>query len=107
MTDLAQVYMGMYSGAAQTYLKAGQLVKSQGVFQGAAAELKSLTAGTGITLTEGADAITIDGGSTLTATLPLSIADGVLSIDLSSYATDFDLSAKQDNLTINAPQPHQ
>jgi len=70
VTDLAQVYMGMYSGAAQTYLKVGQLVKSQGVFQGEAAELKSLTAGTGITLTDGADAITIDGASTLTATTP-------------------------------------
>ena len=103
ITDLAQVYMGMYSGAAQTYLEAGQLVKSQGVFQGAAAELKSLAAGNGITLTAGADAITIDGASTLTAALPLSIADGVISVDLSSYATDFDLSAKQDNLTVSAP----
>ena len=96
--------MSMYSGAVQTYLEAGQLVKSQGGFQGAAAELKSLTAGTGITLTEGADAITVDGTSTLTATLPLSIsASGELSIDLSDYATDFDLSAKQDNLTVYAP----
>ena len=40
VTDLAQVYMGMYfGGGAQTYLKAGQLVKSQGVFQGEAAEI--------------------------------------------------------------------
>ena len=103
VSSLSQVYMGMYSGAAQTYLEAGQLVKSQGVFQGAAAELKSLTAGAGITLTEGADAITIDGGSTLTATLPLSISSGVISIDLSPYATNTDLGTKQDTLTVNAP----
>ena len=100
---LAQVYMGLYAGAALTYLEAGQLVKSQGVFQGEAAELKSLAAGHGITLTEGANDITIDGTPALTATLPLSIANGVITIDLSSYATDFDLSAKQDNLTVNAP----
>ena len=55
------------------------------------------------TSTAGTNDITIDGASTLTATLPLSIANRVISIDLSSYATDFDLSAKQDNLTINAP----
>jgi hypothetical protein len=45
ITDLAQVYMGLYVGAAQRYLESGQLVKSQGVFQGAPAELKSLAAG--------------------------------------------------------------
>jgi len=93
-TSLAQVYMGAHLGAAQTYLEAGQLVKSRGLFQGAAAELKSLAAGNGITLTEGADSITIDGATTLTAQAPLDITDGLISVDL---------SGKQDALTVNPP----
>ena len=99
---LAQVYMGLYAGAALTYLETGQLVKSQGAFQGEAAELKSLAAGNGITLTEGADAITIDGASTLTATPPLSITGGVVSVDLSAYATASGLSQATADIAANA-----
>jgi hypothetical protein len=103
-SSLAEVFMLQSVGNPQTYLEAGQLVASQGIFESQPAKLKTLVAGSNVALSADATTVTISAtGAVQSVEAPLALDDGVLSVDLSDYATVAELAEKQNALAVEAP----
>lgn len=101
VTALPQVFMEMYNAGVQAYLVgSSNAVKSVGAFQTAAAELKSIAAGSNVTITDSGNALTI--AADLTA-VTVDIATNTADIALNTT----DIATKQATLATGNPSaPH-
>ena len=91
VTGLSQAFMALHNGGSKTFLGAGQLVESQGLFQSDPADCKTISASSGITIQEES------GKLVLASTVDLSGVEADIA-DLTSL-----LSAQQHVLVGNAP----